>query len=52
MLCVVGAIIDSDYKRKTDERQHWFLELIGQVKSTVQHSSESSTPKVLVQFAK
>jgi len=47
LLCVVGVIIDSDYKRKTDEKQHWFLELIGQVKNAVQHSSESSTPKVL-----
>ena len=48
--CVVGVIIDSDHKRKSDDKQHWFLELIGQFKNTVQHSLEASTDQVLVEF--
>ena len=41
-------MIDSGAKLKCDERQHWFLELIGQFKSALQHSS--TTHKVLAKF--
>lgn len=46
--CVVGSIIDSDHKRKSDERQQWLLELIGQFKSAVQNSSETWTHQILL----
>lgn len=39
---------DSGVKLKCAERQHWFLELIGQFKGALQHSS--SPHKVLVKF--
>lgn len=48
--CVVGSIVDSDHKRKSDERQQWLLELIGQFKSAVQNSSETWTHQVLVKY--
>lgn len=48
LCCVVGAIIDSDHKRKSDDRLHWFLELIGQYKNAVQHSLQASTHKTFL----
>lgn len=49
LCCVVGVAIDWDHKRKSaTERQHWFLELIGQFKNAVQQSLEASTHKVLL----
>lgn len=46
--CVVRAIINSGTKLKFTEKQHWFLELIGQFKGVLQHSS--SPLKVLAKF--
>jgi len=46
LCCVVRAMIDSGAKIKCAEKQHWFLELIGQFKEALQHSS--SQHKILV----
>lgn len=41
-------MIDSGAKIKCAEKQHWFLELIGQFKEALQHSSFQH--KVLAKF--
>ncbi|XP_027059446.1 focadhesin-like [Pocillopora damicornis] len=45
---VVPLIIDSCTKMKYDERQHWFVELIGQFQNAVQLSSETSSHQTLM----
>ncbi|XP_068741397.1 focadhesin-like [Montipora capricornis] len=45
--CIVGAIVDSDHRLKIDEKQHFFLELIGLFKNAVQQCLESSTHQVV-----
>ena len=46
LCCIVGAIVDSDHTLMNDQRQHWFLELIGQFKNAVYHSSVSAIHQV------
>ncbi|XP_015773334.1 PREDICTED: LOW QUALITY PROTEIN: focadhesin-like [Acropora digitifera] len=48
LCCIVGAMVDSDHTLMNDQRQHWFLELIGQFKNAVYHSSGSSIHQMLL----
>ncbi|XP_044183101.1 focadhesin-like isoform X2 [Acropora millepora] len=48
LCCIVGAIVDSDHTLMNDQRQHWFLELIGQFKNAVYHFSGSAIHQMLL----